>query len=227
MIVEKIYRHNKKKNEKKRARYIKSIFPDSNVDSSVTFNRNTTLEGNNVIYHSVNISDSSIGFATLIGPKTHLSNCKIGRFCSIAHDVSCEPYTHPTANVSTYPSFFNTGNNLPFGKSSFNFEEMLKTSKGFIVEIGNDVWIGSHVTIKGGIKIGDGAIIGMNALVTKDVPPYSIVGGVPAKIIRYRFNKSIIEGMLRIQWWNWPIELIKQRQEEFISAEDFVKKYDR
>jgi len=75
--------------------------------------------------------------------------------------------------------------------------------------IGNDVWIGYDAVIMGGVTIGDGAIIGTRAVVTKDVEPYSIVGGVPAKEIRKRFTPEIIKKLMEIQWWNWPIEKIR------------------
>lgn len=80
------------------------------------------------------------------------------------------------------------------------------------IEIGNDVWIGDNVTIKNGVKIGDGAVIGACALVTKDIPPYAIVGGVPAKIIKYRFEEKIINELLELKWWNFNDEILKTIQ---------------
>ena len=84
--------------------------------------------------------------------------------------------------------------------------------------IGNDVWIGSHVLINGGVHIGDGAVIGAGAVVVKDVPPYAIVGGVPARIIRYRFNPEIIDGLIKLQWWTLPEEQIKNNIHLFQSG---------
>ena len=78
------------------------------------------------------------------------------------------------------------------------------------VILGNDVWVGSHVLINGGVHIGNGACIAAGAVVVKDVPPYAIVGGVPAKIIRYRFPKEVIDRLESIQWWNLPIDILKQ-----------------
>ena len=90
--------------------------------------------------------------------------------------------------------------------------------------LGNDVWVGSHVLINGGVTVGHGAVIGAGAVVVKDVPPYAIVGGVPAKIIRFRFSPEVIEKLLELQWWNLPDETLKEHialfQQENITVED-------
>ena len=90
--------------------------------------------------------------------------------------------------------------------------------------IGNDVWIGCNATILRGVKVGDGAVIGANSLVNRDVPPYAIVGGVPARIIRYRFDERVVEQLLRIRWWDWSDEKIRAHialfQQDNISVEE-------
>ena len=97
--------------------------------------------------------------------------------------------------------------------------------KGQIL-IGNDVWIGSHVTIMGGVTIHNGAVVAAGSVVTKDVPPYAIVGGNPAKIIKYRFSEDIIKKLQIISWWNWSSELIKQRRSDFENGiNEFTDKY--
>lgn len=130
------------------------------------------------------------------------SQLSIGKFCSIANDVKIFlDGEHNTKNISTYPfGYFNDF------KSSTRYQTL---SKGKVT-IGNDVWIGYGVTILSGVTIGDGAVIGACSLITKDVPSYSIVGGVPAKIIKKRFDDNTINQLLVIKWWNWSDEKIQK-----------------
>ena len=97
--------------------------------------------------------------------------------------------------------------------------------EGFSVTIGNDVWIGQGVSIKSGITIGDGAVIGAGAVVTKNVEPYAIVGGVPSRLIRYRFSKEQIEALLEIKWWNRSIEWLEENGRYFIDVDKFIEKF--
>lgn len=127
----------------------------------------------------------------------------IGKFCMIASDVKfiMNGANHLSESISSYPFaiFGNGWENAMEGKTYPN--------KGDIV-IGNDVWIGYNATIMGGVTIGDGAIIATNATVTKDVAPYTIVGGNPAKEIRKRFDEDTVKKLLEMQWWNWDISKI-------------------
>lgn len=136
----------------------------------------------------------------------------IGKFCQIATGVRfiTNGSNHQMSGVSTYPF-------KVFGKSWANVPLDVK-NKGDIV-IGNDVWIGNSATIMQGIKIGDGAIIGTNALVTKDVEPYTIVGGNPAKEIRKRFDNQTISLLLKLSWWNWPIDKITANLESIVKGD--------
>ena len=124
----------------------------------------------------------------------------IGKFCQIATGVRfiMNGANHAMDGISTYPF-------KVFGSEWSNRASMNVVSKGNTI-IGNDVWIGNNATIMQGIKIGDGAIIGTNSLITKDVEPYTIVGGNPAREIRKRFDKETIEFLLKLQWWNWDLE---------------------
>lgn len=134
-----------------------------------------------------------------------IRNVKIGRYCSVAKHVDIGLSQHPVNWLSIhprqyFPDYANwsrvTGTNVsvrPFsGESS-------------LTEIGNDVWIGDHVVVMGGVQIGDGAIIAAGSIVTRDVPPYAIVGGVPARVIRYRFDEETVRKLLGLQWWKYDI----------------------
>ena len=189
----------------------------------------TFFEGNNQVFKRCNLGDSYIGYGTYIGDSCNLRNTYIGRFTSISSNVNVSPFTHPISKlVSSYPGFFKTiSNNNIFGEVQTTFNEVLKTVDGYFCSIGNDVWIGNNVLIKGGVTVGDGAVIGMGAVVTKDVPPYAVVGGVPAKIIKYRFNEKQIDSLLKIKWWNWPLETIKERRNDFSDIDEFIRKYEK
>ncbi len=101
---------------------------------------------------------------------------------------------------------------------NFNWEAHIWDNKGDII-IGNDVWIGYEAIIMAGVTVGDGAIIGTRAVVTKDVPPYTIVGGVPAKVIRKRFSDDVISTLLEAKWWDWPEEKIKKHISDIQSGQ--------
>lgn len=144
----------------------------------------TLFEKNNVLYHY---------------PINH-DKLQIGKFCSIACGAKFlfNSANHTLSSLSTYP--------FPLFFEEWGLEKKDVTNawdnKGDII-IGNDVWIGYEAVILAGVTIGDGAIIGTRAVVTKDVPPYTIVGGVPAKPIKKRFSEETISALLEIQWWNW------------------------
>ena len=188
---------------------------------------NTDFEGHNYIDRNVVLRNSQIGLLSYVGFDSYLTFCKIGKFCSIGPRVSNALGNHPTKDyVSIHPIFFSKrqycGINYFCGKE---YEEVsyIDKNKKFINEIGNDVWIGQNVLLINGVKIGDGAIIAAGAVVTKDVPPYAIVGGVPAKIIRYRFDEDTISKLLEMQWWNWGLDKIEKNKELFGDVEKIKK----
>ena len=135
----------------------------------------------------------------------------IGKFCSIACRAKFlfNSANHTLSSLSTYP--------FPIFFDEWGLEKSdvaaASDRKGDIV-IGNDVWIGYEAVILAGVTIGDGAVIGARAVVTKDVPPYAIVGGVPARVIRSRFPEETVKALLRLKWWDWPAERIQEKLAE-------------
>lgn len=178
--------------------YLKSVVKDPNIIVGDFTMYNDFIhdlrqfEHNNVLYHY---------------PINH-DKLVIGRFCSIACGAKFlfTSANHTQMSLSTYP--------FPIFFEEWGLDVQNITTawdnKGDIV-IGNDVWIGYEAAILSGVTIGDGAIIGTRAVVTKDVPPYTIVGGVPAETIRKRFSDDTISALLKIRWWDWPEERIKQQ----------------
>lgn len=155
---------------------------------------------------TVIVSSASIGAYTYMRGGTIHSLIRIGRFCSVAPGVEIGPGNHPTTFLSTHP--------FQYGASGFDFWPAFKGfDHGDLVVpmtvaksapiIGNDVWIGTRVFIPRGVTIGDGAVIAAGSVVTKDVQPYEIVGGAPAKHIRYRFDPETIAALLELKWWNY------------------------
>lgn len=169
-----------------------------------------------------------IGLGSYIGSNCNI-NASIGKFCSIANNVTILSGNHPTKTfVSTSPSFYSTGkqNYLSFVKENIFDEKVYADADGkYAVVIGNDVWVGFGVTIVGGVKIGDGAVIASGAVVAKDVAPYTIVGGVPAKEIRKRFDPKTIEFLLEFKWWDKPISWLKENAACFSDIDVFLERF--
>ena len=215
-------------NIKKKIRYIlqvkklqkKEVFLDKNVKI-----RKTEFEGKNTIGDNTNIERSYIGLGSYTGSDCKLPSCKIGRFCSIGVRVFAVIGDHPIEYVSTHPfSHSRAKKNIGFNYENIVEKEGLKrVNEEYIIEIGNDVWIGDGVQILNGVRIGDGSVIGAGALVTKDVEPYSIIGGVPGKILKKRFSEESIKKLLDFKWWNKDISWIEKNVYYFHDIEKFME----
>lgn len=186
----------------------------------------SSFEGKNKIYNNTIFIRSQLGLGSYIGSEGKFSNTTIGRFCSIGNRVKIVQSMHPSNTfVSTHPAFFSLAKQggYTYAKAQiFNEFKFLNEETKIAVAIGNDVWIGDEVMILGGVKIHDGAIIGSKALVTKDVAPYSIVGGVPAKVIGTRFTSEEIEFLLHFKWWDNDESWISENAYLFSDIKQFI-----
>lgn len=186
--------------------------------------------GHNLIDKRTEIRNSEIGEFSYVSFDCRLIKCRIGKFCSIGPRVYAGFSSHPTKQwVSTHPAFYmNLMDLLGYAihEEVVPLYDAYKEAKpGFLSYIGNDVWIGSDVKIMDGVTIGDGVIIASGAVVTKDVPPYTIVGGIPAKVIRHRFSNEQIRHLQEINWWDKPIEWIKNNYRDFSDIDLFLSKH--
>lgn len=172
----------------------------------------------NVIYSRVTLSNVKMGNYVYVATNSNISNASIGSFCSIGPNVSIGLGIHPVDFISTFPAFYSTNKQCltTFTNENLFIEEAT-------VVIGNDVWIGAGVIILDNISIGDGAIIGAGAVVTKDVEPYSIVGGIPAIEIRKRFSAEEITELLKIKWWNNDDNWLQKNYKMFSTKSDFFR----
>lgn len=171
---------------------------------------NCCIDNTCVVGSSCNVVGTAMSRYSYCGNDCQIVNTEIGSFCSISDHVFIGGAEHPMNWISTSPVFQNVRHSGPSRRfAKFDLPSARRTI------IGNDVWIGHGVTIKQGITIGNGAVIGSNALITKDVPPYAVVGGVPAKVIKYRFPQEVINRLQEIQWWDLPDEKITEVVELF------------
>lgn len=181
------------------------------------------------IYTSVGphttMNESAFGDYSYVVQHCSIVWADIGKFCSIAASTRINPGNHPMWRAALHHFTYRSKS---YGFATEDDTEFFEWRAAHRVVLGNDVWIGHGSTILPGVKIGTGAGIGAGAVVSKDVPPFAIMGGVPAKLIRFRFDEKVQERLMNLAWWDWPREKLEAALPDFrkLSAEEFVEKYE-
>jgi phosphonate metabolism protein (transferase hexapeptide repeat family) len=169
------------------------------------------------------VIETRLGAYSYIGHDSQISHAKIGRFCSIAAHTSINPGNHPTSRAAMH-RFAYRSQMYGLGEDD---EALLDWQRSQPVELGHDVCIGHGAIILAGVRLGTGAIVGAGAVVTESVLPFTIMAGVPARLLRRRFDKATAEGLLEIAWWDWPHVELKEALDDFraLDARAFVEKH--
>ncbi len=180
--------------------------------------KNSNIHPSSKIEAGSTVYNSTFNKYSFCGYNCKILNADIGAFCSIADGVIIGPAEHPIDWASTSPVFYKGRDSVKMKFSSFNVNQNKRTI------IGNDVWIGENAMIKSGISIGTGAVIAMGAIVTHDVMPYEVVGGVPSSHIKYRFDEDTIKLLLKSKWWELNNDVLKQVASLIKTPDEFAEK---
>jgi acetyltransferase-like isoleucine patch superfamily enzyme len=170
----------------------------------------------NTIHNFVRLRDVSLGDLTYVANGATIVNARIGKFSSIGPECRIGLGTHPIDMISTHPAFYSIAQRAD---RSFATREIVESRS---VSIGSDVWIGARAMIMDGVTIGDGAVIGAGAVVTRDIEPYSIAAGIPAKVLRRRFDAATVAALLESRWWDRDIEWIRANALAFADVRRFI-----
>ena len=202
----------------------KKIFPIrfyfGNTVNQMSFEDCNVILGKQIkIYNNCRIQDAVIGDYTYIAENAIISMTNIGKFCSIGPNLLCGYGIHPLNGLTTHPMFYSTQKQNGLTLSQFN--KIVERSE---INIGNDVFIGANVTILDGVRIGDGAVIGAGTVVSKSVPPYAVVVGVPMRIIRYRFDDITINKLMKRKWWSMKESELVFVEKYFFDVDEFLNR---
>jgi len=192
------------------------------IDSSALVENSKLGKWTAIGAHSL-VCESELGDYSYLGDRCDIIHASIGKFTSIANHVRINPGNHPTWQASQHHFTYRAAR-YGLGEDDHGFFNWRRKQQ---VSIGHDVWLGYNAVILAGVKVGIGAVVGAGAVVSKDVAPYAVVGGVPAKVIKMRFSPWECEHMLALAWWDWSHELLRERLRDFreLSAYAFIKKY--
>lgn len=196
----------------RRKALLEKEYPGCIFGSNIFVDPLSSLGKFNVIFDNVSIVGSKIGDHTYVQKNAMIAATNIGKYCSIAGNVAIGLPQHEISLVSSHPVFYLQ--NTPLARKYCKADYGRVTQK---VEIDNDVWVGYGAMIMSGIKIGTGAIIGAGSIVTKDVPPYAIVAGTPARLLRYRFDEGLIKRLLASKWWEMPDNWLEAHVDQFLD----------
>ena len=204
-------------------------------------NNHAPRGGSPRVHSSAELRDCVLGQFTDVAPRVVMAECelgdysyvergveaiytRIGKFCAIAANARINALGHPLSRVSQHKITYRPNEYFLFAKVDKQFREQRREA---VVEIGHDVWVGHGAIVMPGVKIGHGAVVAAGAVVTKHVAAYEVVGGVPAKRIKWRFTKSLREQLLALAWWDWSHEKLASAVEDMraFSAKEFILKW--
>ncbi len=193
-------------------RYFISVFSLKKLSPSISplayWDKSSSFQKTSQIRRFAKLKNSHVGKYSRVNPYCKFSNVEVGNFTAIGQATEIGLGRHPLHYISTHSIFYKKN------KISNRWVKPIDL-EALPVKIGNDVWIGIQSLIFDGVTVGDGAVVGARSVVTKDVPPYAIVVGSPARIVRYRFDEDVIERLLGLQWWHWPEDKITENIELF------------
>jgi acetyltransferase-like isoleucine patch superfamily enzyme len=176
-------------------------------------------KGNHIVVNlPYKLDKVTLGDYTYVAVNSNISHTKIGKFCSVGPNFLCGSGIHPITGISTAPMFYST---LKQNGMTLSVKDKIEERK--LITIGNDVFIGGNVTILDGVQIGHGAVIGAGAVVSKDIPPYAVAVGSPIRIIKYRFTEEQINQLLKIKWWDFDSNKLKEVETYFNDIDKFIE----